>query len=65
MRAVLTDLRTSLATVRPEGGDRQGAEALIAAAAADARRADIRARRRIDAAAELVRRTAPGGPIRA
>ena len=65
MRAVLTDLRTSLATVRPEGGDRQGAEALIAAAQADAPRADVRARRRIDAAAALVRRTAPGRPIRA
>lgn len=63
MRAVLTELRTTLATVRAEAGDRRGAEALIAAARADAPRADVRARRHIDAAAELVRQTAPEGPI--
>ena len=65
MRGVLTELRTAFAIVRAELGDRPGAEVLLAAARADAPRADARARRHIAAAAHAIDRIATATDPRA
>lgn len=65
MRGVVTELRATLAIVKAERGDLGGAIALVAAARADAPRADARARKHIAAAARALEDGAARGAVRA
>ena len=65
MRGVVAELRAALAIVRAEGGDRTGAEALLARARADAPPADVRPRRHLEAAESVLRGRAAPRALRA